>query len=52
MFTPRTLRSTSSYPALVSTVLPISVPVYARIPARQDATPGTYSDSIVTTIVF
>jgi spore coat protein U-like protein len=43
---------TSTHSGLVATVLPVSVPVDGRIPARQDATPGFYSDSVVTTIVF
>lgn len=42
---------TSTHTGLVATVLPVAVPIYARIPARQDVPAGTYSDSIVATIV-
>ncbi len=43
---------TSTYSGLVATVLPVPVPIYAGIPARQDVPAGTYSDSVVATVVF
>jgi len=42
---------TSNFSALLN-LLPVTLPVYGRIPARQNANAGSYSDTIVVTLLF
>ena len=42
---------TSNYTALLA-VLPVTLSVYGRIPARQNAKAGNYSDTVVITLLF
>jgi spore coat protein U-like protein len=41
-----------AFTTLVSLPSTVVVPVYARIPARQDVAVGTYSDTVTVTILF
>ena len=43
---------TSTHTDFVTILFPVVVPVYARIFAGQNVTVGSYSDSVVATIVF
>lgn len=40
------------YSTMLMVLDPVSVMVYGRVPARQDAAAGVYNDSILATIVF
>ena len=42
---------TSNYTALLA-VVPVTLPVYGRIPARQNASAGNYTDTVVVTLLF
>ncbi len=42
---------TSNYTAILA-VLPITLSIYGRIPARQNAMAGSYTDTIVVTMLF
>jgi spore coat protein U-like protein len=43
---------TSTYTAHPAEGQAVSVPIYARIPPRQNAEPGTYGDFVVLTILY
>lgn len=44
--------NTVTAPASVSAGTPITLPVYALIPASQDVTPGSYADTVTVNITF
>lgn len=41
-----------TYTALATLLVPVTVTVHARLPAGQNVTAGSYSDSVVATIIF
>ena len=43
---------TQAYSALATLLVPVTVTVYARVPAGQNVAAGAYSDAVVATIVF
>jgi spore coat protein U-like protein len=43
---------TQTYTALAAVLLPVTVTVHAQLPAGQNVAAGSYSDSVVATIIF
>lgn len=43
---------TSQFAQLLSALFPVTVTVYGRIPAQQDAAAGSYSDTVIATVIF
>ena len=43
---------TQTHTALAALLVPVTVTVYGRVPAGQNVAAGSYSDSVVATIIF
>jgi spore coat protein U-like protein len=43
---------TQTYTAFATLLVPVTVTVYGRVPAGQNVAAGSYSDSVVATIIF